>query len=165
MSSKGNRTKQVSTGRWLQGLIILGIFVTGVVLWLLLPGEDELPHRLSGVFRRWHGAFAILSTLFIGYMLADHVVPRVRRILRWDGVLHLAVWGVLIVSGYLLYYPQDIISAYVDVSVLHWVIGLMLGAVFPLHVSRRYFIRLFRKKSVSAGNPVCRVGMESQGAD
>jgi hypothetical protein len=166
MATKTKMKARTGTGRWLLRLVFLGIFVSGGVLWYLLPGsDDELPHRLSGVFRQWHGAFAILSTLFIGYMLADHILPKMRRSLHWDGVLHLVVWGVLIASGYLLYYPQEIISAAINVSVLHWAIGLGLGAVFPLHVSRKIFVRYLRKRNLNRIDSACSVSMQGQTVD
>jgi hypothetical protein len=93
-------------------------------LWLLLAsgaawlavhytvgaGAAELPHPSEHWLMRLHGALAMAALLFLGTLLPGHV-PRGWRMQRQRRV-GIALWsllGLLVVSGYALYYfvPEE----------------------------------------------------------
>jgi MFS family permease len=133
--------------RILLWLVLLFISLTGVALYALAPASlDDFPHPLNGLFRALHGVAAAAAMLMLGYMFANHVQKKIAQHKRgwrkqvWDGYVHLSLWVLLIVTGLLLYYPQDALPA---VAQLHWYLGLVLMVVFPVH----YFWR--KKASVT----------------
>lgn len=79
----------------------------------------------------------MLAVFLLGYMVADHVQKKLHKKKHyWDGYLHLSIWSLLVISGLLLYYPQDSLSL-LDMDSIHWYAGLGLSLVFPLHVMRK----------------------------
>lgn len=141
-------------------LVFLLLSITGVALLWLTPGPDEFPHPLNGVLRELHGLGMMLGLMLLGYMISDHVQKKLTRRHRpWDGYAHLCIWGLVILSGFLLYYPQDFIES-LDVSMAQWhgYLGLALIALAPLHATRkllkRYYYRFrFQRKAKKLINP------------
>ncbi|HEY8941208.1 MAG TPA: hypothetical protein VIM59_13495 [Cellvibrio sp.] len=131
--------KKSRIGIW---IILLATAITGVALfWLAPASEDDFPHPLNGLFRELHGASAMLAVFMFGYLFADHVQKKLhKKKHHWDGYLHLVLWSLLVISGLLLYYPQDSLQL-LNVSIVHWYLGLGLCALFPLHFWRKAIIK------------------------
>lgn len=86
---------------------------------------------------RLHGLALIPALLGFGGLFVIHVPKGWRsKNQRNTGVALLAIIGVLILSGYLLYYVGDD-SLRNWTSVTHWVIGLAMPAVFMGHYLQR----------------------------
>ncbi len=144
----------MKTSRLLLWLCVLAISLTGVALHFMAPAnEGDFPHPLSGLFRELHGASMALGLILFGYMFAEHVQKKLaKRKHHWDGYLHLALWTLLILSGLLLYYPQDMIEALgVNMPLWHWYAGLGLVLLFPSHywrksIKRRYYHWRFQRQ-------------------
>ncbi|MBI2379813.1 MAG: hypothetical protein HYV16_03535 [Gammaproteobacteria bacterium] len=115
-----------------------GLIVTGLALWWMRPATpDEFPHPWTGAMRAWHGAFMMAALVQFGYMLAEHIAPRLRAWRRnWDGLLHLVLWLLLGISGFFLYYPSEALDALLPMGDVHLAAGCGLGLFFPLHVGR-----------------------------
>jgi cell division protein FtsW (lipid II flippase) len=102
---------------------------------------------MSGLVREIHGLGAALGLMIFGYMLAEHVQKKLAKHRHhWDGYLHLVLWAALILSGLLLYYPQEILTdAGLNVPLIHWYTGLGMCALFPLHFWRKNLKRRWLK--------------------
>jgi len=127
-------------------LILLAIAVTGIALYFMAPtNEDDFPHPLNGLFRELHGVSTMLGVFIFGYLFADHVQKKLaRKKYRWDGYLHLCLWILLISTGLLLYYPQDL-PASINIPEVHWYAGIMLCLLFPLHFWRKAIKSVIKK--------------------
>ena len=120
-------------------LISAGVWLSGM-LWLLLhnfclqSGEFGLaPHPLEPWSLRMHAAFAFGALWLLGLMSATHIQKGWNsRRKRYSGVTLVASFGVLILSGYLLYYVGDE-RARSLVSLLHWVLGAFAPLAFLAH--------------------------------
>lgn len=123
-------------GKKLLGLVFFGLIISGVGLYWSLPASpDDFPHPLNGAFRQWHGLFTFLSLLCIGQVWADHLRKQLKNWRRHlDGVMHLALWLSLIITGYLLYFPSDTLTAWLNIGQLHWYLALALVVMLPLHI-------------------------------
>ncbi len=124
----------------------LGLYIVGVGVWLsggawLLfhyfftkQGEfGPVENSLTPWWLRLHGAFGFAAIWIFGLLWGTHISvtwPRRRR--RWSGGVLGAVFALLIVSGYLLYYVGDD-SIRTVISVLHWGIGLICPVFFLFH--------------------------------
>jgi hypothetical protein len=135
--------------RHLLWICALALAVTGVGLYFMAPaGEGELPHPLNGMFRELHGALAALGIFMFGYLFGDHVQKKIHKHQHhWDGYLHLGLWILLVISGLLLYYPQEFLPETLAHNT-HWYAGLALCLCFPLHFLRKRIKRWL----VLAGN-------------
>lgn len=120
-------------------LITLLLALSGVILYSALPATaDDLPKAWYNMARQWHGALAMLGLMALGYMLSDHIEKKWRYWRKHvDGVLHLLLWLLLVVSGFLLYYPPT--EGEWPISAVHWWLGIALCLWFPLHSSQRWF--------------------------
>jgi uncharacterized membrane protein len=130
-------------------LVVVAISITGIALYLMAPAnDDELPHPLNGLLRELHGVASALAIFIFGYFFSDHVKRKLAKHARhwtWkiiDGYCHLAIWVLLILSGLLLYYPQEIVTNIgVSIRAAHWYAGLALIGLFPMHFWRKKFLR------------------------
>ena len=124
----------------------LPLLVSGVV-WLALhysvgAGVGELPHPLEATAMRWHGAAAMLA-LFVFGLLAAHHVPHGWRVTqgrqaplqRCLGLVLCVLAGLLVLSGYALYYGvgEDRRAA---LGLLHSAVGGLMALALVGH--RRY---------------------------
>lgn len=142
--------------RFLLWSSVIFIGITGVGLYCFAPAsETNLPHPLNGLFRELHGLASFLAIFMFGYFFSDHVKKKLVKYRRsetrrpWDGYVHLGVWGVLLVSGLLLYYPQTIFeSSPLSVASVHWYVGLLLLFLFPLHFWRKLLNRNYFRSGV-----------------
>lgn len=125
----------------------LGVWISGAA-WLIVhywPGSQDVPGLQVSPAGPWwlkvHGAFAFLATWTGGLLWGLHVVKAWhRRRHRWSGGLLIGSLLVLIVSGYLLYYVGEE-SARQDISLLHWILGLLIPVAYLAHRLAKKFPR------------------------
>lgn len=117
----------------------LVLFLSGA-LWTAIHRLDQAAEA-SETMRRWkpwllsvHGLSAVVFVLLMGTLLAGHV-PRAWRAEknRSNGVFFLTSIGLLIASGYLLYYLSDE-SWRTSMSAFHLGLGLAAPALLIWHV-------------------------------
>jgi hypothetical protein len=125
---------------WLSGALWLPVH-----FFLRQHGEfGDVPNPLEHWLIVAHGAGAFAALWLGGWMWRAHVTPW-RRIglRRRSGTTLLWIGGVLIVSGYLLYYaPGELPRA--CISPLHWVVGLVAVAALLVHALRSERYRIER---------------------
>jgi hypothetical protein len=131
---------------WIYG--VLGALWGSGALWLLahyfFPAHSEFGST-PGAAEPWllalHGAAAFATLWLCGWMWAVHVRPWWRNgKRRSSGVLLSVTTGFLVVSGYLLYYAADE-TLRRWIAVLHWLAGLLLGAIVIAHALRSHRYR------------------------
>ncbi len=125
--------------------VALGLWASGAI-WLIfhyfIMQETEFgpsPHPLEHWFLSLHGLFAFASLGMFGFLWGAHIVggwKSARR--RISGSLLFAALALLVLSGYLLYYPPSDESLPI-VAIMHWVLGL--AAVLPFLGHRFLFER------------------------
>ena len=125
--------------QWLIGLSLGLLWVSGVA-WLLLHHYGQVQGEFgpeANPFEPWmlrlHGLALIPALLGIGGLFVAHV-PKgwSYRHQRPAGIALAAALGVLIASGYLLYYVGDE-ALRADVSLIHWVLGVAGLALLLWH--------------------------------
>jgi hypothetical protein len=127
--------------RWVWS--ILGLAWASGAIWLVFHygfvqhGEfGDLPHPLEGWSLRLHGAAAFASLWLLGLLWGLHITrawPTKKR--RATGIVMLSAAGVLVLSGYLLYYGGETLR---DIAApLHWVLGLLALPLAIVHMRRR----------------------------
>jgi hypothetical protein len=123
---------------------------SGAVLWLTGAAWLVLHYfgRIKGAFGpetnplepwmlRLHGLAMIASLLGIGGLLVVHVWKGWSyRHQRLIGSVLMGLVGLLVLTGYLLYYVGDE-ELRNWISAGHWLVGLLLPAVFIVHYRRR----------------------------
>src|SRR3954451_21342462 len=125
--------------RWCLYLATIVLFATGGV-WLIAhygmrpDGGDDLPHPAEPWILRLHG-FAVMVGLFIyGSLLRAHMLKAwTLKRNRITGACVATVLALLTATGYMLYYVGGEPSRPI-ISIAHWVIGLAIGALLPLHI-------------------------------
>jgi len=123
--------------RWTVYLTTVALFASGAV-WLVVhysrSGAEDLPHPAESWLLRVHGLAMMVGLFVYGSLLRAHMVNawQMQRN-RSTGVLVAAVLAVLTLTGYLLYYASGE-SARPVISAAHWVIGLAIGVLLPLHI-------------------------------
>jgi hypothetical protein len=129
-----------------------GIWVSGV-LWLLFhyffvretefgPAHHPLEHWCLVA----HGAMAFACLWLMGFMWATHIPRRwrLRRHRKTGGVLF-GTMALLIVSGFLLYYPP-VDEWHAPTAIVHWVIGIAM----PFTLLAHWSIRALKSRSRAA---------------
>ncbi len=115
-------------------LLLTGLLWVGVRYGIREGGAEGLPHPAEPWLLRIHG-FAMMAGLFVyGSLLRAHMINAWR--LRKNRVLGTSVTSVLAflaLTGYMLYYVSGEETRPV-ISVAHWVVGLTIGGLLPLHV-------------------------------
>jgi hypothetical protein len=116
--------------------------VTGI-LWLVFhyfmmrQGEfGSEPHPLEAWWLRLHGVCAFIMVWLGGMLWAVHIRPALSRPgKRISGLMLLGMLTILAATGYLLYYAAD--DGLRDVvRWAHWLTGILLAAVLPIHIIR-----------------------------
>lgn len=124
------RLTYLSTG-WL-----LATGLAWLALDLFARGRADIvgPHPLAHPVLAAHGAVAMVALISYGGVLTSHV-PRAWTVKRnrWTGCLIATVLAVLIVTAWLLYYASSE-DAHQIASACHWIVGLSVALVLPLHV-------------------------------
>ena len=116
-----------------------GVLLASGLLWLVtqLASEDafgESTSPLAPWSMKLHGAAAMLVLVVLGTLLPGHVRRAWNaRKSRGTGAAVLGLNGLLIATGYALYYAGGEQLRAVT-SPLHWVAGLILPAVLAWHV-------------------------------
>ncbi|PKB14937.1 hypothetical protein B0I00_2539 [Novosphingobium kunmingense] len=149
---------------WLLSLSGVALWLSGAA-WLLLhyygqqPGEfgPEM-NPLEPWMMKLHGLVLIPALLGIGGMLVVHIPKGWAYVhQRIAGIALCAVLGVLIASGYMLYYVGDeLVRDWT--SMVHWIIGLVLPAVFLWHYLNGLLVR--RRKAGSGRDRVASPGAQ-----
>ncbi len=144
-------TRSAKLARWQIWLLT----VSGTILWLTgagwlllhyygqVQGEFGVEtNPLEPWFLRIHGLVLIPALLGFGGLMVVHIPKGWKdKSQRVAGVALTAVMGVLILSGYLLYYLG--IEWLRDwTSIIHWGIGLTLPALFVWHYLGRNSVKL-----------------------
>ncbi|MFC0118565.1 hypothetical protein [Pseudoalteromonas xiamenensis] len=134
-------------GKLLLWFVYVGMVITGIGLYLTLPASvDDFPHPLQGDFRMWHGLFVFISLFSIGQIFQEHIRKQIKKWRRYpDGVIHLLLWSVVIVTGFLLYYPPLWLPEWFNLSNTHWYVSLAIIAVLPFHAIYHRPKRKFKK--------------------
>ena len=128
--------------RWQTWLLTvsLGLLWLSGIAWLLIHYYGQVAGEFgpeANPFEPWmlrlHGLMLIPALLGIGGLFVAHVPKGWNyRYQRVAGVALSTALGVLILSGYLLYYLGDE-GWRADVSLVHWVVGVVGIAVFVWH--------------------------------
>jgi hypothetical protein len=117
-------------------------WLTGI-LWLVfhyfLNRQGEFgsePHPLEAWWLRLHGVAAFASLWLGGLLWGLHVRPGLTRPnRRTSGIVLIALFALLVLSGYLLYYAgADWLRD--GVRLVHWLVGLFLVLPFLIHSLR-----------------------------
>ena len=128
--------------RWLRWTLYLTttlLFATGGV-WLVVhygftrKSVDDLPHPAEPWILRAHGLAMMVGLFVYGSLLRGHMLEAwsLRRN-RITGALVATVLALLTLTGYMLYYVGGETTRPM-ISVAHWVIGLVIGGLLPLHI-------------------------------
>jgi cation transport ATPase len=125
--------------RWVYG--IGGLLLLSGIGWLVchffLAVQTEFgasPHPLEPWWLKLHGAAAMGFLIVIGSLLPNHIARAWRlRKNRSSGLAMLSLLAIIILSGYGLYYLGDE-QTRPWISLIHWIIGLLVATVLPLHV-------------------------------
>lgn len=139
--------------------ILACTWLTGV-LWLIVhyffahQGEFGIePSSFESWWLRLHGAAAFLSLWLAGLLWAMHARHGIRRAKRRrSGLLLIAAFLLLAVSGYLLYYATGD-GLREAMRLLHWVLGVAAAIPFLLH---SLGARSERKAAVAPAVPAAR---------
>lgn len=116
-----------------------GSGVAWLIFHYLLVRQGEFgpqPHPLEPWSLALHGACAFAALWLGGLLWPTHIVPwwtGGKR--RSSGIVLIVMAGVLIVSGYLLYYTGgDGARGWIELS--HWMVGLLLAIALLVHALR-----------------------------
>jgi hypothetical protein len=117
-----------------------GLWLSGVI-WLLFhyffmrdTAFGPQPHPLEIWTLRLHAAFGFFALWSFGMVWSAHIVGGwYTRRQRWSGGSAFAVLGLLVISGYLIYYLIDD-EWHSGVALVHWIVGLSLPCFMALHV-------------------------------
>jgi hypothetical protein len=115
---------------WLSGLVWVLFHYFGVH-----QGEfGEVRSPLEPWSLKIHGAAAMAFLLVLGSLISGHIRRgwALKRN-RLSGVIVTSTCGVLILSGWILYYlaTENVRNA---VSLIHWIVGLLLPLLIYLHI-------------------------------
>jgi hypothetical protein len=126
--------------RWLTYAVLLTLWVSGAAwLWLQYwaPPAGFEGHPAQPLWMKLHGLAAMVFLLLLGALLPTHVKPGwAKKKQRLSGTLLLALLGILIASGWGLYYLSEE-QGRQAVSLMHWVLGLGMPAFSIYHFVRR----------------------------
>jgi hypothetical protein len=104
--------------------------------WLPLP-EDAARHPLETWSIRAHGLAAMFALAVHGAYWQQHIARASRQRRHFaSGMLLLAGWLTLILSGYGLYYLTDE-GLRADTSLAHWLTGLAIPVLLAAHMLSR----------------------------
>ncbi len=131
------------SARWVLSLVFLTSLTTGLTWYYLqhwgqVEGEwgDLAPHPWQKNLLRVHGASAFAVLMSCGFLIARHLPPawRTRR-QRLSGLPLTALIGIMITSGYALYYGSEEVHALA--GQIHLYTGLSLPWVLIAHILKR----------------------------
>jgi cytochrome b561 len=123
--------------RYLLYVVLLVLFLSGAAwayLYYLSPRPEDLKQTVKAWALKIHGAAAMATLVLIGTVLIAHVkYAWAARRNRLNGIFFLAIFGVLTVTGYGLYYFGDD-RLRVWTSWIHLGIGLILPLFLLMHI-------------------------------
>ena len=125
--------------RWIVYAVGFGVWATGcgwLVFHFFLRRQGDFGPEPSPAEPWWlkaHGAFGFAALWTFGLLWGVHIVAGWRsKRRRWSGALMFALFALLILSGWLLYYAGDD-ALRGAVSYAHWIVGLGAPALFLWH--------------------------------
>ena len=121
--------------RFFTHLTFFILFLSGII-WLVLDLNYSETWRIVRVYSlRFHGASSFGFLIVFGMVLSTHISFnwQVKRNRRVSGIILTALLAILILSGYLLYYLGNEEVRFFT-SYLHWVLGVLCGVVFLIHI-------------------------------
>jgi len=125
--------------RWLYGIsaVVLGSGIGWLVDHYFFAGPSDFGDA-HAPFEPWwlrlHGAAAMAALVVLGSLFPGHIARAWRlRLNRRSGLAMLSVVGLLVVTGWALYYLGDE-ETRGWISVVHWAVGLAAAAGLALHV-------------------------------
>lgn len=134
--------KSAKLAKWQIRLVVSGglaLWASGALwLWLHYFGQTKgefgpETNPLEPWMMRIHGAAMIAALIALGSLLVVHVWRGwLYRAHRVHGAILLSLVALLTVSGYLLYYASDEWGR-PQISIVHWIIGLVMPAAFTWH--------------------------------
>lgn len=118
-------------------LLVAVLFVTGA-LWLYVHttrSDDAMPSSLEPWTMKFHGAAAMAILYLTGTMLYSHMLHGWQsRRNRFAGGVTAAVFGVLAVTGYGLYYfDGDTLRRVTEWA--HWIVGFGAPLLLGWHIA------------------------------
>jgi cytochrome c biogenesis protein CcdA len=149
-------TRSARLASWQKWLLIISgsaLLLTGAA-WLLLHHfgqvEGEFGPEINPLepwMLRLHGLALIPALLGFGGLFIAHIPKGWRdHRQRWIGLGLTSLVGLLIITGYLLYYAGgDDFRGWV--SLIHWVMGLAVPLLFIWHYARRHDAQRGRQKT------------------
>lgn len=126
--------------RFLTYLSILLLLTSGIA-WLVLNfimNHDSSFRFLIPLFLSIHGAASYIFLVVFGMLLSTHINFnwRVKKNRRLSGIILTAIFFILILSGYGLYYVgNDEFRNFL--SYLHWIIGTFSSVVCGIHFFKK----------------------------
>jgi hypothetical protein len=139
---------RLSKRRELAVYAVFGVLWLSGAVWLALryflrskAEFGELPHPLEPWAIRLHALAAFASLWLLGQLWIVHLVPSWRAHRRSSGIVLGVIAGVLVATGYLLYYASGDTTRAI-VSLAHWTLGLALPLPLLLHALRHRSRRL-----------------------
>ena len=125
--------------RWLTYLstgLLIGTGLAWLAIDVFARGSADIvgPHPLAHPILAAHGAIAMVASIAYGGVVFAHV-PRAWAVKRnrWTGLLVASVLAVLMVTAWLLYYASSE-DVHAIASLCHWIVGVAVALVLPLHV-------------------------------
>lgn len=121
-------------------LSIFALLFSGIV-WLIInfyTDYDSPLHFLNAWSLKIHGSASYLFLIAFGMIISTHISFnwRVKKNRRKSGIITTALFSILIISGYLLYYVAgDEIRTFI--SYLHWICGILCSAFFIFHFATK----------------------------
>lgn len=117
----------------------LGLWLTGA-LWVVFhhfmareTAFGPAPHPLEHWFLSLHGLFAFAALAMFGFLWGTHIVGGWQsRRHRISGSILFAALSLLVLTGYLIYYPPTEESLPV-IALIHWIAGLLAVLPFVIH--------------------------------
>lgn len=133
---------RLTLGREVLVHTVLGVLWATGVGWLVFhyflrqTGEfGELPHPLEAWWLRLHGAAGFATLWLLGLLWVVHLVPGWKARRRPSGIVLACALGVLVVSGWCLYYVGDDHQR-ATIALVHWILGAALPVLLLPHVLR-----------------------------
>lgn len=124
--------------RYLFYSVVILLFLSGTI-WTfanyIVPLSEEIRPMVKSRLMKVHGAAAMAALVLIGTILTAHVrfAWRADRN-RMNGIISLTTLGILIITGYALYYSGDERFRAWN-SWIHLGFGLALPAILLIHVA------------------------------
>lgn len=132
---------------WLSGALWLGI------QWLKDPSLGPVRTPVQALAMRVHGAILLVYLPMLGTLITHVRRGAALKANRWSGFTVIGLNGVLLLSGWMLYYVAD--DTVRDwSSAIHWGLGCLMLVLIIAHVllGRSWAVRLLGRGRPDNGN-------------